>query len=530
MSKKKSKRKTRKEKIAHQRRLADTLKKVKKKKQDAQDVKEIELLEKVSKVRPLRLVVDEQNVASATMFVRWCVDPQVIDSLKQSLVLGQTQILLIAASVEGTRDGRMLLRERKRMIAPLTDSGAYFMFNRPGPHKVFGVLIVPRDAGRVDWFSLRAIRRALNNSSDYEIINEDGVPLNEDGSLPLNYLLLRESNWCGANSIGGVAFSENRRDDPWFEPYYIDPFGEGVDEEDDIRSRRRASNEKPHRQYIDHQVTYLDMNMDKAFFAEKPWDYAWVNWGRESNPVDQCHFRRRRIWAYTGQPFVWLAINSVKFTKEAGFYALVMLVHIVAILVIKILFWARDPISWKAFFKGHLGEDGMEPLFSNILPKKGEDDERDNVERAWDSSVFISNKDGTPRSKWLKFISPLALVGVGIVAMLLFGIFKILREMLELYLALWIWQPEAMSGLHFVAMIGGAIWLYSKLRKVAEPPPWEHTVQKTYETPRMKAAAKALGCDTMPLEANISALPSEVVTLRMRFSQVKEKVCKPFAA
>lgn len=55
---------------------------------------------------------------------------------------------------------------------------------------------------------------------------------------------------------------------------------------------------------------HIDVDMPNGCFASEPSDFekAWVNWLVRSKAIDQCDFRRRRIFAYTVQPIVFLSI------------------------------------------------------------------------------------------------------------------------------------------------------------------------------------------------------------------------------
>jgi len=60
--------------------------------------------------------------------------------------------------------------------------------------------------------------------------------------------------------------------------------------------------------YSDSVESSIDVDMPKECFAGEPWDIekAWVNWLFTSKAVDQCEFRKRRMFAYTIQPLVFM--------------------------------------------------------------------------------------------------------------------------------------------------------------------------------------------------------------------------------
>lgn len=53
---------------------------------------------------------------------------------------------------------------------------------------------------------------------------------------------------------------------------------------------------------------------DEIFSKEPPgWEKKWVNWLHSSGPIDQCSYRRRRIFAYTIQPALFIINYFIKF-------------------------------------------------------------------------------------------------------------------------------------------------------------------------------------------------------------------------
>lgn len=55
--------------------------------------------------------------------------------------------------------------------------------------------------------------------------------------------------------------------------------------------------------HINHKTT---VEVDEEFFADEPpvWEQKWVNLGFDSEPRDQCAYRRRRLFAYTAKPIL----------------------------------------------------------------------------------------------------------------------------------------------------------------------------------------------------------------------------------
>jgi hypothetical protein len=59
----------------------------------------------------------------------------------------------------------------------------------------------------------------------------------------------------------------------------------------------------------------LDLDMPTECFAAEPCDFekTWVNWLWRDKSVDQCEFRKRRIFAYSIQPFLFLFAILLRF-------------------------------------------------------------------------------------------------------------------------------------------------------------------------------------------------------------------------
>jgi len=101
-----------------------------------------------------------------------------------------------------------------------------------------------------------------------------------------------------------------------------------------MKSKRPARNyflNKEHGEFETHIVDYdgsqwgsslqsveskdvVTVNVPRECFAPEPreWEKEWVNHLFKSKPIDQCHFRRRRIFAYLLQPFIMLANMAMR--------------------------------------------------------------------------------------------------------------------------------------------------------------------------------------------------------------------------
>ena len=58
----------------------------------------------------------------------------------------------------------------------------------------------------------------------------------------------------------------------------------------------------------------LDVTMPRECFAKEPpeWEQRWVNMAWRSMPEDQCDYRRRRLWAYSGQVVIGAIVYAFR--------------------------------------------------------------------------------------------------------------------------------------------------------------------------------------------------------------------------
>src|SRR6185436_11589554 len=56
------------------------------------------------------------------------------------------------------------------------------------------------------------------------------------------------------------------------------------------------------------------VNVPLECFAPEPpkWEKLWVNYFFRDKPIDQCHYRKRRLFAYLIQPFIFVAFSLIK--------------------------------------------------------------------------------------------------------------------------------------------------------------------------------------------------------------------------
>lgn len=237
-------------------------------------------------------------------------------------------------------------------------------------------------------------------------------------------------------------------------------------------------------------------------FAEEPahWEKAWVNHWFSSKSPDQCSFRRRRLLAYTIQPFVILLQTLAK----------------LGITLLAILFGARgltiDPLlhplasgvddCWAMFKPG--------TIFIRHLP---EDDDSRHTPNGVASIVSYA-----VRSFWSLPFMPLILIPLVLLAVfhlkgLLFGAAIAYIILLVLVLGL---------GL----LTGTGSFIIDGIKSLI--PARKEEVEPLWYLDAAEIGDIVCTVDKKPF--SYKTLPSKKKSIRLRFQNLKSKVCRPFSA
>lgn len=283
---------------------------------------------------------------------------------------------------------------------------------------------------------------------------------------------------------------------------------------------------------LDHEsLPYHDeikVLVDTNLFAPEPpgWLKWWVNmfWDWRK-PKNQCEWRRRKIIAFTIQPFLvllWLVIRSV----IAVFWAAFPLV----------VGYYPSRIGWKAIF--HPFDMNLTDIFDKYDFKNG------------DNYWWLASPKRTERSKLEKILmSPITFYVATISLLIAVGlnIFRIatLFGRLEWNILL--------ASLLFVAIAMGATLLVckviifvvdrffkEKLEKRAQDR-WKRKRDEEDQKRKKEEMAfqstlsffyeqrlQPLACTERSREATLASLPESHRTMWLRFMDLKVKVCKPF--
>ena len=265
------------------------------------------------------------------------------------------------------------------------------------------------------------------------------------------------------------------------------------------------------------------------FFAKEPpaWERRWVNLWFETQPMDQCHFRRRRFVAYSIQPIILLL-----------WITFITLFRILAVGVLR-FFLGMQGVNTKCIL--HPLRHETADIWRDV--RKGD-------------SVFLRNAEGKKTNWVIRLFSPPVFVTILAIAIGLSFLFPSLSPTVP-----WWYYPIVTLVFMAVFVLVGLVFLaigylgYALLRFILKPfgilisKPWtewknsktrakeerdaEKRLQKEEERKRRRERSQAelekmLVCDG-PFEPRLAALPKEKQTIHLKLQYLKAQVCKPYA-
>lgn len=251
-------------------------------------------------------------------------------------------------------------------------------------------------------------------------------------------------------------------------------------------------------QYQSLGATTLDVEVPQNMFAKEPprWLSAWVNYWFTWAPVDQCHFRRRMLVAFTIQPIAVLVAVIVEFALKFG--------------ILLGLAFLGIPGRWKKLLSP---DPGFGDSVSDLYPGK--------------SSIFFSG----PRRWYRPFlwlISPPAL--------LLAYIYHLAHPNVPWSDMLILLCGMAVCWILGELVVESMVWSLKRIIQPALDRLFDHLRFRTMESiparePQRNLVEELsyLACDRTPRVASVKALAPERQTLYLRFQDIKSKVCRPFA-
>lgn len=392
----------------------------------------------------LELQITDNDVSSGSAQVSWCVDAETLKELADRRIKEPQLVIVVAPAGDAYRPSKEV-----RKVVPLKDLMTYMEFRTAGQNKVCGVV---------------------------------------------SYLTKKEA--CKKYLT---------KEDGTFSTSILDYDGEGY------ASWLRAQEDADAQQSKQYKSLSISISVDvpKEIFAPEPaaWEKTWVNHFFRNKVVDQCEFRRRRLFAYLVQPLI----------------ILFLMLGTSVVLLAGLLTGAR---SWSPKYLLH-------PL--TYLPQ--------DAGEIWNGgTVFIrhlkEDDDGTIsrgspitpwyffRSFWSLFFMPalvipailLACFGklqqlatLGGVVGLIFLAFLAVLTIMCYGARMFFWAPQVPKFF---------VWLIDKL--IGQPndkPMW-------YLKPE---ELDLIVCSEKRQHLTYKQIPARRKTVRLRFQNLKSKVCRPFS-
>lgn len=236
----------------------------------------------------------------------------------------------------------------------------------------------------------------------------------------------------------------------------------------------------------------IQIDLPSECFAKEPSEIekTWVNWLFRHKAVDQCEFRRRRIFAYTIQPLLFVLLMVFRIVVALG-----------------CLSCGCKGINWAVITK---------PLYFDNWDLVG----------GIDGSIFHFNKLPEPLSFLFVPMIPLGTIGgllgyfvghsiiKGLIG-ILFGAF-ILPAVTSLGLFLTFAFLYFKIGRRFLDFLDKIV----ESREEAKRRAWEEWNRQQQEL---------MSCSSTKIIRGIGDLPRSKRTIKLRFNGVKAMVCRPFA-
>ncbi|MBI5004880.1 MAG: hypothetical protein HZC04_01695 [Candidatus Lloydbacteria bacterium] len=383
----------------------------------------------------LKLFIEKKEIQDSVLPIRWNIDQETTEKILESEI-GEPLLFLVAVGKD---------RVEHREVVPLKQMMHYLQLRTSGEIKIFAGIIYSQ------------------NKSQWE----------------LKKIFLERSNHCS---------------------YRTEVFEETTDS---LKLGRVFYS-------INHGYAYLfretsaaeiSIHVPKEAFAKEPpkWEQKWVNWFYETKPVDQCQYRRRRIIAYTVQPFIISVCFILKMVLNS---ALVCFNGVIC---------GRRDTEWRSIIRPFL-----------YAP---DDNGYDS------SSVYFTKKGGKTQFLPLFLFNPATIV-FGVIIM-----WVVLYKQYDAAFSFWPTFAYTIIAIGSFSVIG--ITLYSaadflasgkltgKLKKYAY-------FKNLFETAReerrayLKNAYAVLSSE-VPETVSLDTLPKEKQTIYLRFLDLKAKVCRPFA-
>ena len=378
-----------------------------------------------------QLQVADTDVTNGTIAVSWCLDHEMLKDLAEEKLV-DPQVVIVVAPVDNYH-----LNKEYRKVVPLKDLMTYIEFRAAGQNKIWGFI------------SMRDGRKARSHYLD-----------KNDGEFHTNVL-----NYDGDN------YATNLRD-----------------------GEENGYDENPQYKKLSQPISVV---VPKASFAKEPpaWEKGWVNHLFKDKVVDQCEYRRRRMFAYGIQPFIML--GNLLLRSVIILFATLTLCRNISLqyLFHPLMYSLRD--TFDVFEKGSLAV--------RHLP---EDDT---------SSDNFPKPDYFLRSFYLAPLMPL------IWAPVLYLLFKRHYVGLGIATGSLIIVGLIILAISFIANYSKAIKKYAKQAWAAMNDPGDNLWYLD------QSEVEIITCSNEKKPLTFNTLPAKRKNVRLRFQNLKSKVCRPFS-
>ncbi len=431
-----------------------------------------------------------------TLPIRWCLNKDTVDMMQEKNIM-HPMVLISILKEHPTRGWE----DVDRHLVPVDQMMHYVSFNSPGRHKV-NISIVTYDG----WKD--------NELSTCKSVLRDKWLDKYEGS--------REYKNSLVGSSGEPKYIHTLELDPEYEP---------LSEAYKILERGWPGET-------------IDISVDANLFAPEPprWLKSWVNWMFPERPVDQCSFRRRFIFAFTVQPFIFLVVSLVLWMIK-GFIAF------------SALFAGHRGINWKAvLFHSYPIKDVVEKQKVCYPPRR--------------TNFYFEDKEGKPYNAIILALATLVYPPfLLILATIVYYANWILSDNMLLWDDSIIWSALQLFGIAFAIVLCGVGLFFAMAAILPQIKGFENWAgiadkigakfvhwKKSWEEWREERSerkakekhekeerekAQALSdkyerlqseyvCTGEPLEASYEALPKANKTFWLGYKDLKMKICKPF--
>lgn len=400
------------------------------------------------------LVVEDSVIA-----LRWCINKDVMDYIKKSDIK-HPHVLIVVVNI-----GKDSNQEMIRKLVPMTEMMTFIQFARAGINRVFAAIVYP-SSSNPGYEEIKSMKK--------KVLNKSG------SSYDFGVLDYNDERW---NFTYGSNISAI--------------YSDSTDEEALVAS--------------------IDFDVPAQLFAPEPaeWEKWWVNLMHEDKPIDQCHFRKRRLFAYTIQPILLLIINLVFLT-----FKYLTILFLVTVAVIRGIF----DFDWN-----EVKNNIIHPWSYNVR------DIWDEVRKS--ETIYTHKKDKKYhrcydyRGGVLPWFRPTMLLAYVVIVVILYTIVFVFNwvqlSVLLVFLGGVLFVCAAFAALYFAVIKNEARIARSKKREEDY-----HNDQIQRERNELSFLLCSTGneavVDTSALRPQIKALPENKQTVKLKFYDFKKKICKPF--